>query len=348
MTVSEGIRILPDETIINYKNALKGGEVHVGEPRPFEQDVICFIWDFDKTLIPAYMQDPLFRKYGVDATQFWSEVNSLPGFYQNVVPRVNQDTAYLNHILTYIQHGIFKNLNNRVLTDLGGEIEFYAGVPDFFEQVKALIQEDATYKPYGITVEHYIVSTGLGAMIRGSAVNAYVDGIWGCEFIECPLAPRGKPEPIPDNEHDSVLSQIAYAIDNTSKTRALFEINKGTNKHPEINVNAAMDRDSRRVPFSNIIYIADGPSDVPSFSLVKQNGGRTYAVYPAGHLQAFNQVEMLRRDKRVDMYGEADFRVNTHTYLWLTETARDIANNIVSRKKAVIRASTSKAPTHIV
>ena len=34
------------------------------------------------------------------------------------------------------------------------------------------------------------------------------------------------------------LSSIAYAIDNTTKTRAVFEINKGVNKHREIDVNA--------------------------------------------------------------------------------------------------------------
>ncbi len=53
-------------------------------------------------------------------------------------------------------------------------------------------------------------------------------------------------------------------IDNTSKTRAIFEINKGSNKF-KIDVNSKIDRDRRRVPFSNMIYVADGPSDIPVF-----------------------------------------------------------------------------------
>ena len=53
-------------------------------------------------------------------------------------------------------------------------------------------------------------------------------------------------------------------IDNTSKTRAIFEINKGSNKF-NIDVNSKIDRDKRRVPFENMIYIADGPSDIPVF-----------------------------------------------------------------------------------
>ena len=35
-----------------------------------EQNTIAIIWDFDKTLIPGYMQEPLFRDYGVDESDF--------------------------------------------------------------------------------------------------------------------------------------------------------------------------------------------------------------------------------------------------------------------------------------
>ena len=41
-------------------------------------NIIAVIWDFDKTLVDGYMQDPIFEKYGVDAKKFWEEVNSLP------------------------------------------------------------------------------------------------------------------------------------------------------------------------------------------------------------------------------------------------------------------------------
>ena len=44
----------------------------------FTQTNIAVIWDFDKTLIPGYMQDPLFKRYNVDGRTFWREVNALP------------------------------------------------------------------------------------------------------------------------------------------------------------------------------------------------------------------------------------------------------------------------------
>ena len=39
---------------------------------------IAIVWDFDKTLITGYMQEPIFRKYNVNGNDFWKEVNSLP------------------------------------------------------------------------------------------------------------------------------------------------------------------------------------------------------------------------------------------------------------------------------
>lgn len=44
-----------------------------------------------------------------------------------------------------------------------------------------------------------------------------------------------------------------------------------------------MKSEVRRVPFKYMIYIADGPSDVPAFSVVKKNGGSTFAIYPKGN-----------------------------------------------------------------
>lgn len=42
------------------------------------KNIIAIIWDFDKTLINGYMQDPIFQDYNVDAHEFWTEVNALP------------------------------------------------------------------------------------------------------------------------------------------------------------------------------------------------------------------------------------------------------------------------------
>lgn len=337
----------------------------------FEQNIIAMVWDCDKTLISAYMQDPLFRHFNVDGGKFWAEVNALKSRYGAQGISVNSDTCYLNHILTYVKAGIFKGLNNRLLREFGSELKFYPGLPDFFGEVKRLIEDDPKYKAFDIRLEHYVVSTGFAETIRGSAIAPYVEGIFGCEFIEDVLQPgfldaphhsersyttlgasplSGSYPPCGEESSDASreISQVACALDNTSKTRYLFEINKGSNKYPEtIDVNSSIAREVRRVPFQNMVYIADGPSDVPAFSILNNNGGSTFAVYPKGDVKGFKQVDALRRDGRVQMFGEADYSPATQSWMWLTEKARTIADRIVATKQAAIKNSAGAPPTHL-
>jgi len=299
-------------------------------------NVIAVIWDFDKTLVDGYMQDPIFAHYDVDPSAFWKEVNDLPGKYlEEQGVRVNSDTIYLNHFINCAHNGVFPGLNNEKLKTFGQNLKFYSGVPEIFEKSKKLIAENPTYAVYDIKVEHYIVSTGFAAVIRGSSVMKHVEGIWGCELIE--------------KEVDGVplISEIGYTIDNTSKTRAIFEINKGVPKHPEIDVNAKMPEELRRVPFENMIYIADGPSDIPAFSLVSKNGGATFAIYPKGNSKAFDQVEQMRKDGRIHMYAEADYTEGTTAYMWITRKIAEFADRICETEKAKLRASVSSAPKHL-
>lgn len=315
-----------------------------------EQNIIAVIWDFDKTLVDGYMQKPIFKKYGVNEKDFWNEVNELANEYRNRGIKVNKDILYLNHFITCTRQGIFPGLNNKVLYELGRELEFYDGIPEIFEEMKKKVEENPDYQTFNIQVEHYIVSTGLAEMIRGSVIHGHVKGIWGCEFIEEPIKSSLKPSQDTTDDEDgkpAVISQIAYTIDNTSKTRAVFEINKGTNLFSEIDVNSKMDPKDRRVPFENMIYIADGPSDIPAFSVIKGNGGKALAVYPKGDMRAFQQVNRLIQDGRIDMLGEADYSRNTTTYLWLMDQVDSIARKIYDKKMLQINSSVSKAPEHI-
>lgn len=325
---------------------------------PFEQNIIAMVWDCDKTLISSYMQEPLFRYFNVDGGKFWREVNALREFYGKQGISVNADTSYLNHILTYVKAGLFKGLDNRLLREFGKELKFYPGLPDFFGEVKRMIEEDPKYKAFDIRLEHYVVSTGFAETIRGSAIAPFVEGIFGCEFIEAPAQPgfcdsaetliAAQEAAQSANGGGAEIVQVASALDNTSKTRYLFEINKGSNKYPEtIDVNSSIAREVRRVPFENMVYVADGPSDVPAFSILNYNGGSTFAVYPKGDVKGFKQVDALRRDGRVQMFGEADYTNASQSWLWLTEKARAIADKIVERKKAAIKNSAGAPPSHL-
>ncbi len=315
-------------------------------PVNLSQNIIAIIWDFDGTLIPNYMQFPLFKKFNINPKLFWKEVNQLSALYQREGITVNSDTVYLNHLLTYVQQGKCKGLNNKMLNVLGKEIRFFPGIPQFFSDTQEIVLNDPLLSNFDIKVEHYVVSTGLSEMIKGSIISDHVDGIWGCEFIQNPfVSQNGKlVKQKPDNEE---ISSIAFSIDNTTKTRAIFEINKGVNKVSELSVNQKLDFEDRRVPFENIIYIADGPSDVPAFSVVKSRGGKTFAVYKKNKVESFRQANSLKEDDRVHLIGEADYRKDTITYLWITEQIKDIANNIIKKKKSKLLEGSQGIPKHL-
>lgn len=300
------------------------------------QNVIAIIWDFDKTLISGYMQSPIFEDYHVDEKQFWAEVNSMPNEMKEKGVRVNPDTAYLIHFTRKAKDGTFKGLNNAKLREYGAKQNFYAGIPEFLQKSKEILKDDPECKEYNIRVEHYIVSTGFAEVIKGTSLKDLVEDIWGCELIE------GK-----GIEEEPVISEICYTIDNTTKTKAIFEINKGVNKNEKINVNSKMNDTQRRVAFENMIYIADGPSDVPAFSLVKKYGGSTFAIYPKGDIRAFKQVEQLREEDRIDMFAEADYTEGSTAYMWIVNKIREYADRIIQVERNR-RAVVSEGPKHLV
>lgn len=317
-------------------------------PPLYTQSIIALIWDFDKTLTHGYTQDPLFDEFGVDAKKFWTEVNALKDYYVSSdcpggPSQVGKDTIYLNHILTYVREGIFKDLTNTKLRELGAQIKLAPGLPEFFDRTREVVKTDS-YVKHDISVEHYVVSTGLRPMIEGSSLARSVDDIWACELL---------PEAAPSGFQDHlgalgspVVAQIGYTIDNTSKTRAIFEINKGVNKNDTVEVNTVVPEDQRRVPIQNMIYIADGPSDVPSFSLINSKGGKTLGVYAPGDAN-YDNAAQLEEQGRVNSIAEADYSEGSAADRWLRRAITKIADRIVRDREAVF-ASYGGAPGHKV
>ena len=311
------------------------------------QNIVACIWDFDKTLINGYMESPLFRRFEIDEPVFWEEVNALPALYKNQGIRVSPDTVYLNHILTYARRGYFPGLNNALLRQLGSELSFFPGLPSFFQELKEVVRSQPEFVRHNILLEHYIVSTGLAEMIRGSGIAPFVEEIYGCEFIEHPFSPgfMSKKELGLDTEPE--ICQIGTMVDNTIKTRFIFEINKGTNKNPDIDVNAMIAPEDRRVPIPHMLYTADGPSDVPVFSVVKRYGGTTFAVYNPRNTEEFAQNDRLLQMGRIHAYGPADYKNQSSTHLWIRMHVLQICERIVNERELALARKVSGPPVHL-
>jgi len=311
----------------------------------YQQTVIAVIWDFDKTLIPGSMQDPLLQSRGISPISFWNEVNVLSERYRERGTVVAQGTAYLNHLLTYVRTGRLAGLTNADLEAAGRLLTFYEGVPEVFDRLTAIPKEPA-FEKHEIHLEHYVVSTGLRRIVKGSVIGQKVRDIWASEYIDDVIIPGPQAAlPAPLKE----IAQIGYTIDDTTKTRALFEINKGTNDNPKISINGTMRPEERRVPFENMICVADGPSDVPMFSVLRQYGGKTFAVYDPLSPAHFGQVAQLQEQDRVMATFPADYREDTAASRWLDRAVRQIAQAIVAKRDRMAAGLAESAPpSHVV
>jgi hypothetical protein len=347
-------------------------------------NVIACIWDFDRTLIPGNMQVPLFRDYGIDESAFWTAIDTFCAQLRGRNIRLSDTLVYLNFILAAVKQGYFPGFSKEKLTHYGQKLSFFPGVPEIFSLLKMDIEGNELYCANKITLEHYIISSGHVEIIRGSRVAPFVEDIFACEFLgreiedEIPKIfqkqeknqseqeERFPSENFYENEKQISLGdcsdifafeeqsekskeikQIACVVDNTQKTRYLFEINKGCNKDFTIDVNSVIGEQNRRIPFQNMVYIADGLSDVPSFSVIRSYGGKAFAVYNPDNEEEFSQNDRMLEEGRIDAYGPTDYRPDSSTTKWLRLHVQKIAQKIVNDRALITTKAGNNLPKHL-
>jgi hypothetical protein len=289
------------------------------------QNTIAIVYDYDQTLSPSYMQDEVvFPMFGIDGGKFWQRCTELvrDGGYDN-------ELAYMKVLLDTL--GMDRPKNSE-LRSLGKKLNFYKGLPEMFEQFQSGLLT-TEHVAHGITVEHYIISSGKKVLIAGSRLAPFVRAIFGCEFAE---------------DEEGRITFPKRVISHTQKTQFLFRINKGLLNMSE-DVNDHMDPDIRPIPFPNMIYIGDGPTDVPCFTVMNKNGGQAIAVYNPDDPQrvGFKKCYQLSTHAgRVKHIAPADYRPNTHLRMLLEQMVAETAGRIVAQRKEAIETGTVRAPKH--
>jgi hypothetical protein len=291
------------------------------------QNTIAIVYDYDQTLSPNYMQEEvLFPSFGIDARAFWRKAQELvrEQGYDN-------ELAYMKVLLDCL--GMDRPTNAK-LKELGGSLRFYPGLPQMFEEfAKGLLSPQ--HLAHGIRVEHYIISSGMKILIEGSRLAPFVQGIFGCEFAEDAMGCITFPKRV---------------ISHTQKTQYLFRINKGLLDMAQ-DVNDHMPAGIRPVPFQNMIYIGDGPTDVPCFAVVRHNGGHAIAVYnpeDASRASFKKCYQLSTHADRVRHIAPADFRAGSHLRLILEQMVHEIAHRIVENHAREMEDQTIRAPKHAV
>ena len=247
---------------------------------------VALIYDFDKTLCTKDMQEySLIPSLGYDnASKFWEEVTVL-----TQANHMDAIGAYL-----YTLHKKFKELgtplHKSMFSDLGKDIVLYPGVETWFERVNKIGEEN------GLEVEHYIISSGMDEIIRGTSIAKYFKKIYACRYYY----------------EDDYAVWPAQIVNYTTKTQYIFRINKQVlDENEDKDLNKYVEFKDRPIPFEHMIYIADGITDIPCMRLVKEYDGNAIAVYNEESEKARLVAESLIKDGRANYMAKANYEENS-------------------------------------
>jgi hypothetical protein len=254
--------------------------------RRFRHDTIALIYDFDGTLTPQPMQDyTVLPALGVEPSAFWADVNAETA-------RTSGDPmlTYMRLLLERMaERG--QPISRADLRALGAKIRYFPGVTDWFRRVGAY----ATRGRRGsIHLKNYIVSAGQKEILEGIPIRRHFESIFASEYF---FDRRG------------IATFPSRVVNDTTKTQYIFRINKGVEDVRE-SINAHMPEEHRAIPFSNMVYIGDGLTDVPGMTVTKKNGGYAIAVHRPRDARGMGVCKELLASGRIDFYAPADFRAD--------------------------------------
>jgi 2-hydroxy-3-keto-5-methylthiopentenyl-1-phosphate phosphatase len=250
----------------------------------FRRNIIAIVYDFDGTLSPQPMQEyTVLPTLGINAKKFWDEVKAQS---QNTISE-----SMLVYMRLLLEKAEIKKvrIGRTEFKELAKKIKYFPGVKGWFERINAFVRNTSQNK---VKLRHYIISAGLKEILDGTDIKNKRHRVYASEY---------------HFDHNGVAKFPKLLITDTTKTQYLFRINKGKEALSE-SINEHMPDNERPIPFTNIIYIGDGLTDVPSMVVTKKNGGHTIAVYKKGSKKGLAVCKKLLNAQRVHFIAPADYR----------------------------------------
>jgi phosphoserine phosphatase len=245
----------------------------------------AIVYDFDGTLARGNIQEHGFLPgLHQDIPAFWDDVKARA--------RANDADEILIYMWRMLEAARASNqpITREVLEQHGRAVPYFNGVATWFDRINKFAQGR------DLDVEHYVVSSGNYEIIRGCSIFPHFRMVYASRYIF-------------DEKGEAVWPGVA--INYTTKTQFLFRINKGVhNFWDNERVNQWMPLAERPIPFTRMIFIGDGETDIPSMKMVRHQGGHSVAVFdpekfPEESYQ--NKVYRLVAEDRVHFVAPADY-----------------------------------------
>ena len=130
----------------------------------------------------------------------------------------------------------------------GKTVPLFRGAADWFDRVNARSRERH------VKLQHYIISSGIKEMIEATKIGKKFAKVFARPSLTMQTAPRN--------------GQRLRLI--TRRRRNIFSVNKGSlSVHDHGLINDFVPHEDRPMPFSNIVFMGDGDTDIPCMRLVR-------------------------------------------------------------------------------
>lgn len=273
---------------------------------------IALIFDFDDTLAPDTF-DQLVQSLGLDIHEFRQN-------RYDPLKEAGWDPVAARFYCLIAESQQRKDIKDKITQDyliqFGKGLEPFDGVTQMFDGLHQRVQD---LNP-DVELEFYIITGGFAEVIRNTCIAPCFKQIWGCEF------------------HYAETGEIAFlkrSISHTEKTRYLMQIASGRDRVDGDGQSFAyrdISEDQLYVPLSQIIYVGDGASDVPCFSVLHDEGGIALGVYKGDTAAAWSQEVEVTESQRVLNLAPADYHEGSELMRSLILAVESLCKQIALRQ----------------
>ena len=277
------------------------------------QDIIAVVFDFDDTLAPDSTSG-LLNSLGIDVPAFWSQtVEPLIRTGWDPVP------AYLYRMIEWSESHPLQRIRAATMSDWGRRLKTYVGVSQLFERLR----KEARAVDPNVSVEFYLISSGLEPVLKATRIASAFTDIWACDFTYHP-------------EHGGIHFP-SRVVSFTDKTRYLFHIAKGIlgdeARRDPFAVNRKVPDRELRIPFHQMVYVGDGYTDIPCFSLIRRHDGIAFGVYDREDRRRWGRAWGFVEDGRVSNLLPADYGRHSALTSNLCMAVESLAQKLALRRR---------------
>lgn len=274
---------------------------------------LAIIFDFDETLAPDSFS-ALLDHCGYDPDAFEEEKvrplledgwdKKLARFYALMQESRQRDNL---------------TITADTFTEVGRNLELYPEVDQLFERVREYTHAITPE----VEVEFYLLTAGMLEIPRATAIADEFHTMWGSTLHF--------------DEESGELSYVKQIVSYPDKIRFLLKLCKGMNleQHQiKEDVYKEIPAEDWYVPFSQVVYVGDGDSDMPIFSYLDEHEGLAIGVFQSESVSGWEGYEDIHGEQRVQNLAPSDYREDSELMKSLKLAVESICKQIALRQKS--------------